>query len=376
MPEAEVNGVTLYYEIQGDGEPLVLVHGAWVDATAWAFVVAGLARSFRVLTYDRRGHSRSERPPSEGSLEEDGDDLAVLLETLGLAPAHVVGSSSGGIVALLLALRRPHLFRSLACHEPPLWGLLENDAESAEVLRKSAGSLDAVNRLIADGDHEGAARRFVEEVALGPGAWDNVLPPQARAIFVKNAPTFLGEFHAPEALNAKEDALSRLEVTLRLTEGSESPPVFVRVIDRLMELVPGAVRQTIEGAAHLPQLQAPDQYVCRSCRHPISTWSSRPARRARTRHPELRLGVAGLDRRIAAGADVLRVGPRGVAEGGPQVGVPLEELGPRPRREAGHVGPDEHLRVGARARADADRGDDELLRDPLCQLGGHDLEHQ
>lgn len=58
MPEAEVNGVKLYYELHGSGEPLALVHGAWVDATAWRFVVPGLAENFRVLSYDRRGHSQ------------------------------------------------------------------------------------------------------------------------------------------------------------------------------------------------------------------------------------------------------------------------------------------------------------------------------
>ena len=65
--ETEANGVRLYYEIHGGGEPLVLVHGSWVDATRWRFVVPGLAESFRVLVYDRRGHSRSERPDAPGT---------------------------------------------------------------------------------------------------------------------------------------------------------------------------------------------------------------------------------------------------------------------------------------------------------------------
>ena len=132
MPETEANGVRLYYEIHGGGEPLVLVHGSWVDATRWHFVVPGLAESFRVLVYDRRGHSRSERPDAPGSVDEDGDDLAALLETLDLAPAHVVTSSYGGNIALRLATRRPELFRSLSCHEPPLWSLLEGDPERQE----------------------------------------------------------------------------------------------------------------------------------------------------------------------------------------------------------------------------------------------------
>lgn len=91
MAVARVNDVDLYYEVHGAGQPLALVHGSWVDASTWGRVVPGLAESFRLLVYDRRGHSRSERTETQGSMEEDGDDLAALLENLDLAPAHVVG---------------------------------------------------------------------------------------------------------------------------------------------------------------------------------------------------------------------------------------------------------------------------------------------
>jgi pimeloyl-ACP methyl ester carboxylesterase len=261
MPEVEVNGVRLYYELHGSGEPLALVHGAWVDATAWRLVVPGLAENFRVLIYDRRGHSRSERPATQGSFDEDGDDLAALLEALELAPAHVVTNSGGGNIALRLATRRPGVFRSLSCHEPALWSLLDDDPESREMLRQGARSLEAVRRRIAEGDHEGAARQFVEEVAFGPGAWENELPREARAIFLRNAPTALDELQGPNPFNIEQDALSRLNMPVRLTEGSDSPPVFPRVIDRLVELIPRVTRETIEGAAHVPHLTTPERYV-------------------------------------------------------------------------------------------------------------------
>lgn len=94
MARARVNGVDLFYEVVGEGEPLVLVHGSWVDHETWQRVVPRLAQSFRVLVYDRRGHSRSERPPGRRSRRQDEDDLAALIEMLG-APAHVAGNSSG-----------------------------------------------------------------------------------------------------------------------------------------------------------------------------------------------------------------------------------------------------------------------------------------
>jgi pimeloyl-ACP methyl ester carboxylesterase len=257
----EVNGVRLYYELHGSGEPLVLVHGSWGDARSWRFVVPGLAESFRVVVYDRRGHSRSERPDTPGSVDEDGDDLAALLEALDLAPAHVVTNSYGGNIALRLATRRPEVFRSLSCHEPPLFSLLEDDPESRELLQQGARSDQAVGRRIAQGDHEGAARQFVEEVAFGPGAWERELPPELRAIFVNNAPTYLDELEDPTGSGGDEDALAQLELPVRLTQGSASPPTFPAVIDRLVELIPRVSREIIHGAAHVPQLTMPERYV-------------------------------------------------------------------------------------------------------------------
>jgi pimeloyl-ACP methyl ester carboxylesterase len=261
VADAQVNGVSLYYDLAGSGDPLVLVHGSWLDATQWAFVVPALAESFRVLTYDRRGHSRSERPDTQGSVDEDGEDLAALLLALDVAPAHVVTNSYAGNIAMRLAARRPDLFRSLTCHEPPLYSVLEDDPDSRPMLAQGAASLESIGGRIAEGDHVGAARQFVEEVAFGPGAWENELPPEARELFVHNAPTFLDELRDPDQLRIDPAALAALEVPVRFTEGSDSPPLFSRVIDRLARVIPGATRDTIPGAAHVPHLTAPQSYV-------------------------------------------------------------------------------------------------------------------
>jgi pimeloyl-ACP methyl ester carboxylesterase len=261
VAEAQVNGTSLYYKLHGSGEPLALVHGSWADTTQWGMVVPGLAESYQVLVYDRRGHSRSERSDTPGSVDEDGDDLAALLVSLDLSPAHVVTSSLGGIIALRLATRRTDVFASLTCHEPPLWSLLEGDAESQAMLQQGVASLNAVGARISTGDHEGAARQFVDEVAFGPGAWDTELPPEAKEMFVRNASTFLDELADPNQLRIDQDALTRLEIPVHFTQGSESPPTFVRVIDRLVELVPRASRETIPGATHVPHLTTPERYV-------------------------------------------------------------------------------------------------------------------
>src|SRR4051812_16615 len=95
MARVGANGTELFYETAGNGDPLVLVHGSWGDHYNWTPVLDPLAERFRVLVYDRRGHSRSERPPGQGTRTEDEDDLAALMETLGYAPAYVVANSFG-----------------------------------------------------------------------------------------------------------------------------------------------------------------------------------------------------------------------------------------------------------------------------------------
>ncbi len=115
-----VNGVRLRYDLTGTGEvPVVLVHGSWVSHHNWDLAVPALAESFRVLTYDRRGHSESERPTGQGSVREDVADLAALIEHVGLAPAFVVGNSFGASIALRLAGEHPDLLRGLVAQEPP-----------------------------------------------------------------------------------------------------------------------------------------------------------------------------------------------------------------------------------------------------------------
>src|SRR5262249_29959817 len=128
MPFANINGVRIRYEDTGTSRPsLALVHGSWTSHHNWDLVSPGLAESFRVVRYDRRGHSESERPRGQGSIHEDVADLAALIEHLGLAPAYVVGNSWGSIITLRLAISRPELVRAIACHAPPRVELIARD---------------------------------------------------------------------------------------------------------------------------------------------------------------------------------------------------------------------------------------------------------
>lgn len=269
MSETTVNGVRLYYEFTGDGpDALVLVHGGWGDHRNWDAVVPGFARSFRVLGYDRRGHSQSERLPTPTGLGQHVSDLASLIGRLNRAPAHIVGNSFGGSIVLKLATAHPELFLTLSVHEPPLIGLLGEDPAATGVRER----LLAVVARIRDGDSEGAARQFFESVAFGPGIWEE-LSEDARRTIVFNAPTFLDEFNDADAFMLDVAELSRIDRPVLLTQGGQSPPVFGPILDLLAAALPAATRHTFKGAGHVPQLTHPEQFV-----RVISDFAQRPAR--------------------------------------------------------------------------------------------------
>lgn len=261
MPISRINGIRIYWEINGTaGDPLVMVHGSWGDNQNWASVVPALSRSFRVLTYDRRGHSRSERPAGQGSIREDVADLAALLEELTHSPAHVVGNSFGASIVLRLAAERSDLFRSMVVHEPPLFGLLKDDPNAKQALASVEERMSAVVSLLAAGDQTAGAREFVETIAFGPGAWSE-LPPDVRNTFVNNAPTWLDEVHDPEALELNLNALHRFTAPALLTIGDQSPPFFSIVVGRVAKAIPQAMMRTYGGAGHVPHLSHPQEYV-------------------------------------------------------------------------------------------------------------------
>lgn len=261
MATAKVNGVRLLYEVSGSGEaPLVLVHGSWTSHETWRLVVPDLAESFRLVTFDRRGHSASERPGGQGSVRDDVADLAALIEHLGLGPAWVAGNSFGGSITLRLAGERPDLLRGLIAHEPPLLALLAGNRAMDPMLGVVRERIAAVVDRIVSGDHAGAAEQFVETVALGPGAWAE-LPPEARQIMIVNAPSFLDEARDPEQLAFDLGSVAAFPKPALLTKGALSPPMFAPIVESVAAALPAAELHVFQGAGHIPHVTHPKDYV-------------------------------------------------------------------------------------------------------------------
>lgn len=125
MPKVKVNDIKINYEVEGEGEPLVLIHGLSGSTIEWFFQIPELSKHYKVIAYDIRGHGQTDKPKQEYSIKLFADDLKGLLDKLGVERAHIIGHSMGGMVAQQFALDYPDKVKSLV--------LANTASESGEV---------------------------------------------------------------------------------------------------------------------------------------------------------------------------------------------------------------------------------------------------
>ncbi len=113
MPKLRVNNTGIYCEITGQGEPLLFIHGLASSGRSWKKQVPLFSQHYRVITFDIRGHGRSDKHIEPYSIELFAADTVELLKALGVGPTHVVGFSMGGMIAFQMAVDAPELVKSL-----------------------------------------------------------------------------------------------------------------------------------------------------------------------------------------------------------------------------------------------------------------------
>jgi pimeloyl-ACP methyl ester carboxylesterase len=113
MPQVHANGIDIYYETYGSGDPVVLISGLGYDHWMWHLMVPGLAEHFQVVVFDSRGVGQTDKPPGPYNALMLAQDTAGLMQALGIDQAAVMGHSMGGFVAQALALSRPEMVSKL-----------------------------------------------------------------------------------------------------------------------------------------------------------------------------------------------------------------------------------------------------------------------
>ncbi|MFP3974695.1 MAG: alpha/beta fold hydrolase [Chloroflexota bacterium] len=156
----EANGISINYEIHGQGPNLVLIHGAGDNLNMWYRQVPVFSERYRVITYDVRGSGETESPEGEYSMPLLARDAYELMKALGVKDAYFLGYSMGGHIALELALNHPELVKALilASSSPPL------TPPTPEVLKRR----QAMSELLDKGDMEALAEKMTTD-AFSPG---------------------------------------------------------------------------------------------------------------------------------------------------------------------------------------------------------------
>jgi len=247
MPRIKVNDITMNYDQQGTGEPLILIPYLAADWACYAFQVAEYAKHFTCISLDLRGMGGSDQPAGVYTTELFADDVAAFMEVMGIAKAHVAGLSLGAATGLWLAAKHPRRIKSLSVHS----GWTRSDPFLQTVVRGwqvMARGLGSVPEMVIQGIFPWC---FTPELyAAKP---DYI---QSLADFVRSRPAlplaaFLQQSEAVLAHDV-EGQLGRITAPTQITFGRHDLVTSTRFADRLAGAIKGSELLVFENCSHAP----------------------------------------------------------------------------------------------------------------------------
>ena len=243
-------GRVLHHEVLGEGPLVVPLHSGGMSGRQWRRLAERLATSHRVVVPDLLGSGANPRWRDEMPFDVSLDVAALgeLLDSLG-EPAHRVGHSYGGCLALTLARRRPASVRSVVVYDPTAFGVLHSSRDAAGLadLRRPEA-----NPVFSDEARGGGSAWFEAFVDYwnGPGSW-RALSGEAQAAFLAIGRKVYREARSLLAERTPADAYSAITAPTLLLGGERSPIAARRVIEHLAAAIPGARARVVHGAGHM-----------------------------------------------------------------------------------------------------------------------------
>jgi pimeloyl-ACP methyl ester carboxylesterase len=270
---AAVDGISLAYREQGEGEAVVFVHGSASDLRTWEQQLPAIGTRYRAIAYSRRYARPNEdiEPGADDQMLPHVDDLAAFLRLIGAAPAHVVGHSWGAFICLLTAIRRPEIVRSLVLQEPPVLSLFVSTPPSPRelfpllarrprtalaILEFGARTIAPAQRAFRRGDDDQALQTFAHGV-LGKETYER-LPEERTQQARENLATLRAQLLGAGFPPLDENDVRGMRAPTLLMTGTRSPAVLIRLTEHLQRLLPRAERVDIAGASHAMQEENPD----------------------------------------------------------------------------------------------------------------------
>jgi len=249
------DGVRIAYDVWGkrDGEPLLLIQGLGADSRGWALQRMAFGRTYRCYSFDNRGVGQSDVPPGPYDLERMALDAVAVLDAEGIARAHVMGASMGGVIAQILAVRNPERVRSLvlactACrHHPWRRELLEEWAEAVQA-----------NGMSALADDDGLRWLVGPRLRKRFGVWLNLL---ARIVLQAPPEPFVAQIRAIlDMADELRFELGNVRARTLVITGSQDLLTPMGDAEELVEMIPNSTLFELRGAAHGLMVEAPNAF--------------------------------------------------------------------------------------------------------------------
>ncbi|MGN6517137.1 MAG: alpha/beta fold hydrolase [Rhizomicrobium sp.] len=263
------SGLRLNYVEQGQGSPLIFVHGSLSDYTYWKPQFPYFTPDHRVIAYSRRYNWPNHNPARpDYSAIADADDLAAFIDTLKLRKPVIVGHSYGALTALFFAVRHPDIARALVLAEAPAVSLLEH-IEGPDAAKGKAMSADIEANMVAPmraafakGEREKGVAIFIDYVYRDPHKWDSFSAAD-KADTMKDAHEWDVMMTAGKLFPAiAPESVRAIKTPVLMFSGAQSYP-FLGVIDaQIARLLPHVQRFIIPGVGHQMWLQKGD--FCRA----------------------------------------------------------------------------------------------------------------
>jgi benzoate-CoA ligase family protein len=249
MQKVRVNGVYLEYELRGDGEPVLLIHGSHICGSFVPLLAQpALTDHYQLIRYHRRGFGNSTPPKGRFTIAQQADDARALLDRLGVGPAHVVGHSYGGAIALQMAHDFPESVWSLTLMEAALL-TVEGGQEVRDLVAVTSD-------LYRAGGWEAAADLFLgspkERADISrnvPGGLDEALR-DVDTYFTVEAP-------AHEEWRFEDEHGSKIACPILFVLGSDSSQLYRNAEAQVRAWAPQTETETLRGASHLLHIQQP-----------------------------------------------------------------------------------------------------------------------
>ena len=264
MPIANINGANLSYEIVGQGETVVFLHGYTGSSQVWASQVPALSPRYRVVTLDQRGHGKSAAPSQkeEYSIQIFTDDVFALLRMLNIKKCCLVGHSLGGYIALQFALEHPDMLSALVLEDTSS-GEVARDPNYAELWRKLHELARSQGMEAAFEEAAKAAAAFEYDAANNPQRIEQFQKhPELREVTRQKMlmTSVDGYIYTSRAIGKWKPVTSRLcEITVPtlIYWGEEDLP-FANAVQTLKEGIAESELVTVKGVGHSPQEEAPE----------------------------------------------------------------------------------------------------------------------